>query len=412
MTRDEQRDGQDVDPFAGLPDLDERICEWVDGCLSERERARFEAELRVSPQLRQQLEEYEATVADLRDALQQPTVEVSLADRVMATIAAQPMESPSPATRWRGWPLAWTLASAAAVLVVVVWMDALAPSAQTDQQASQMDVRQDAPLTNLIREAGRAPASPSVGAGAQPGDSLELGPAAAVEVVAPAAERAAPLAEGPATAGPAGPTRVGGRYGGRSGSRKPSAAAAPLARTQREDVVATVTFELAGAGREAFADWVAVAAAQRRAKVEARGSDADANNPVDREAVLDDVAVRGWFAAEALETVGARPDRLERGRAGEARSEASSASLFGALRVTRAASTPADLPGSRAWVVEGSRAQVRSLLEKLARCTREVEGEIVRGEEKRRLPLSPPAAAGEGLPIATERVVLRFRAQR
>ena len=61
------------DPFEGLPQLDERICDWVDGCLSERERDRFEAELRISPELRRQLEEYEAAVADVREALQAPT---------------------------------------------------------------------------------------------------------------------------------------------------------------------------------------------------------------------------------------------------------------------------------------------------------------------------------------------------
>ena len=55
--------GNEPDPFEGVPDVDERICDWVDGTMPARDRERFEAELRVNPQLRQQVDEYEAMVA-------------------------------------------------------------------------------------------------------------------------------------------------------------------------------------------------------------------------------------------------------------------------------------------------------------------------------------------------------------
>jgi hypothetical protein len=49
-------------------EIDERLADWVDGRLSERDRERFEAELRVSPQLRERVDEYERTVQSVRAA--------------------------------------------------------------------------------------------------------------------------------------------------------------------------------------------------------------------------------------------------------------------------------------------------------------------------------------------------------
>ena len=85
-------------------DVDERLCDWVDGRMTERERERFAAELRVNASLRQQLAEYERTVAAIRAALQAPTTPVPMADRVMAALATQQNRAAQPivAMPWRG----------------------------------------------------------------------------------------------------------------------------------------------------------------------------------------------------------------------------------------------------------------------------------------------------------------------
>ena len=121
------------DPFAGVPDVDERLAEWVDGCMGARDRERFEAELRVNPQLRQQVEEYEAMVAQVRAALNAPIEDVELADRVMATLATQ-ASGGAPRSR-PAWPLVWALTSAAALLVLVVWIDSWRGAPVTDDSA-------------------------------------------------------------------------------------------------------------------------------------------------------------------------------------------------------------------------------------------------------------------------------------
>lgn len=117
------------EPFGDLPQVDDRICDYVDGCLSPRELDRFEAELRVSDRLRAQLEAYRETVADVREALNAPIVQVDLADRVMAAIAsgAQPVpDSGAPSTTGSGrvLPFVMALVSAAALLAIAIWLDA------------------------------------------------------------------------------------------------------------------------------------------------------------------------------------------------------------------------------------------------------------------------------------------------
>ena len=101
------------DPFEGVESVDERIGMWVDGCLGDRERQRFEAELRVSPALRRQLQEYKTAVADVREALNGPTVDVSLVDRVMAQVAAERAAAARRPER-RPRSFAWAIAAAAA----------------------------------------------------------------------------------------------------------------------------------------------------------------------------------------------------------------------------------------------------------------------------------------------------------
>lgn len=112
-------------------DVDERLCDWVDGRMTERERERFAAELRVNASLRQQLAEYEHTVAAIRAALQAPTTPVPMADRVIAALATQQNRSAQPivAMPWRGrsWShLGFCAASAAALLLLALWIDSWA----------------------------------------------------------------------------------------------------------------------------------------------------------------------------------------------------------------------------------------------------------------------------------------------
>lgn len=118
--------------------VDERLAGWVDDCLSDRERERFAAELRVNPQLRKDLEEYERTVATLRAALRAPIAATNLADRVMQAIA-EPAERSGgsssagngrevhrrpfggPVPRWL--PLVGSIAAAAALLALALWLN-------------------------------------------------------------------------------------------------------------------------------------------------------------------------------------------------------------------------------------------------------------------------------------------------
>ncbi|MCA8951114.1 MAG: hypothetical protein KDE27_16530, partial [Planctomycetes bacterium] len=105
---------------------DERFAAYVDGAMSERERERFEAELRVNPPLAAALAEYEGTVASVRAALQAATAPVDLASRVMATIAAEPRGPVAVVGHNRGYRLFVSVAAAAALLVVAVLINALA----------------------------------------------------------------------------------------------------------------------------------------------------------------------------------------------------------------------------------------------------------------------------------------------
>ncbi|MGK0206014.1 MAG: anti-sigma factor RsiW, partial [Planctomycetota bacterium] len=109
------------DPFAGVPDVDERLADWVDETMSPRDRERFEAEMRVSPHLREQVADYEATVASIRDALNDETHETNLADRVMASLAQEATGAAKP--KRSGWPMVWAVMSAAALLGIAVLID-------------------------------------------------------------------------------------------------------------------------------------------------------------------------------------------------------------------------------------------------------------------------------------------------
>lgn len=121
---------------------DERFAEWVDGCMSQRDRERFEAELRVNATLRAELATYERTVATLREALQAPTAPTALAERVLAAVQASSVVVPSPPgsrpRRSFGAYLFGGLA-AAALMGMAVWFDAWVTPTREIDKAAQVD---------------------------------------------------------------------------------------------------------------------------------------------------------------------------------------------------------------------------------------------------------------------------------
>lgn len=179
---------------------DERFAEWVDGCMSQRDRERFEAELRVNATLRAELAAYERTVATLREALQAPTAATALADRVLTAVqAAGTAASGAPGPRQPrsfGTYLFGGLA-AAALMAVAVWFDAwVTPTGQVDKVA-QVDPAAvgapppgNAPVEALVGTGGAADA-PAAGQGKEPlrQESLET------DAAKPAAGNAADLEE-------------------------------------------------------------------------------------------------------------------------------------------------------------------------------------------------------------------------
>lgn len=104
-------------------EVDDRLADWVDGRLSDRERERFVAEMRVNPQLRQDLEDYERTVGVVRAALRAPTSPSSMADRILAAVAEQRAAPAARRTAWSSRHMFWSLASAAALLACALWVD-------------------------------------------------------------------------------------------------------------------------------------------------------------------------------------------------------------------------------------------------------------------------------------------------
>ncbi len=105
---------------------DERLAAYVDDAMTERERARFEGELRVNPQLKADLEDYERTVRSVRSALQAETAKVDLADRIFDAIDREPAAPVALANEnQRGYRLFVSMAAAAALLVLAVWVNSL-----------------------------------------------------------------------------------------------------------------------------------------------------------------------------------------------------------------------------------------------------------------------------------------------
>ncbi|MFO1053042.1 MAG: hypothetical protein U1F36_12580 [Planctomycetota bacterium] len=123
---------------------DERLADWVDGELDDVQRQRFEAEMRVNPELRRAAEEYRRMVLDLRQALREgDAAGPGFADRVMARVDAD--------RRGRRFRLVPLLGSAiAAGLLVGLWLfvrDFAARDPRSNDVAS-LDERRRAPDEN------------------------------------------------------------------------------------------------------------------------------------------------------------------------------------------------------------------------------------------------------------------------
>ncbi len=112
MTRHERDDQRPVDRrFA-----DERLADWIDGRLDEVQLQRFEAEMRVNPELRAAAEEYRSTVESVRAALRGGDgVDPGFADRVMRAIDDE--RRGGPPRRW----FPWAGSAAAAAVLVAIW---------------------------------------------------------------------------------------------------------------------------------------------------------------------------------------------------------------------------------------------------------------------------------------------------
>lgn len=401
MTRRGEGNEGHVDPFAGVPELDERICEWVDGCLSDRERARFEAELRVSPELRRQLADYEASVADVREALQQPIVESSIADQVMARIASGEERTAELRTSRSAWPVAWALAAAAAALALVVWIDELgalpataqvadsapapdAPIPEADVLIAEMDLDAADPRAQLDEVTGRMEAAESSpkAAAAEP----ELLSAGAAK---PRAKRAEQRGGG-----------YGGRFGGRR-ARAPSGPATagptpegaqPPARAAAAVPMPLVTFDLDAGAAATLAAWAGDAPGPRPA-------DATPESAAARE--YEAALTRAWFAKEAL-----------RALAGS-RAVATAAPTLRGLRLAPAPAGDGSPEAASEWFVEGEQGAVQRLLATLAAAAGPLDARVRRGEVTRRPPASDPQTRDtDEAASAPARLVVRFGSKR
>lgn len=140
MTRHERDDQRPVDKrFA-----DERLADWIDGRLDEVQSERFEAEMRVNPDLRAAAEEYRHTVESIRAALREgESVGPGFADLVMRAIDDEGRDGPP--RRW----FPWAGSAAAAAVLVAVWF--ALPRAREPSPLPREDVA-NAPAPELPAE--------------------------------------------------------------------------------------------------------------------------------------------------------------------------------------------------------------------------------------------------------------------
>lgn len=205
---------------------DERFAEWMDEEMSPRERERFEAEMRVNPELRARAEEYRRTTEQVRQALRAPGPKVDVADRVFAEIATtgkpfrdrSAQSQPAPWGAVSGRSMMLSAAVAAAILVTLV----LLPEWQQEPERASLakTAGQESPAADKVARDGQL----SYPTSDRAADSEILVDAGTSTLGAP------PVSEGPATSfgasgGVASPksksnvkSESGRFYGGRAGA--------------------------------------------------------------------------------------------------------------------------------------------------------------------------------------------------
>lgn len=226
---------------------DERLCDWVDGRMSSREKERFEAELRVSKQLRERAEAYRRTVLGVRAGLAQEVESTDVAAAAIARIRgddAQAAKADPTGPKLPSVPGAWWRSAlvAAAMLALIFVLDRLEPRAtafesaraeatataarpgsraaaetappggggKEDPSQSEPGAFVDAPRTMVPQLTLRAAATQQKPAGAMPRVQQESGSAGAPHADAGLAEKA--KAEAMPTAGLV--AENAGRFGG------------------------------------------------------------------------------------------------------------------------------------------------------------------------------------------------------
>lgn len=369
---------------------DERLADWVDGRMSEREQERFLAELRVNAQLRADLAAYEATLRAVRDALQAPTRPAAMADRVLAAIASKASASPAaapPSSASRRW--LWGLLPAAAALAVAFLIDAWTPAgpdATATPVAAAADATPDAPPytppaaeVGATSEAMRRFALPVAEADATPGSG-----AAPPTAVAPAVGAAVDIVTMPAGGG-----------GGAGLAAKPAAPVPTAPSSPGAGLTPLLEVELGP-----VADGGAGVRGGRGAANDGVG-DAKAKG-----AALDAAGLRTALAA-FLATAADLAIEPAAMAWTTANGELSASPWLDAGGVDDAATT-------RVWIVEGPKAEVAELLAAAAAFARARSGVVRNGESKAPPAASPapaPSATG-GVAVASTQLVLRVKLRR
>lgn len=152
------------DQYDDVPRVDERLADWVDGRLSERDTERLLAEARVNPALREQMRSYKEGVQALRAALAAEAPRVDVADRVIAALAQRAAaEAAGPRRTPRS--LLWAVVAAAALLGLTFLIDGWASQprerleargAMPELQSSAGEVAERAPTLDVLEGAADA----------------------------------------------------------------------------------------------------------------------------------------------------------------------------------------------------------------------------------------------------------------
>jgi hypothetical protein len=189
------------------PQDDERLADWVDDRLVGKDRDRFEAELRVSPELRRAAEEYRELTERVRAVL---AADVERAPDGLRERVLRELDAPSPLRLWRFHPLVGSLAAAAAIAVIYFAIRALPerslPPVETAKAKSELDAASDTSATaddderarGLAKDVGqerdagaRFRHQPGVAQAPEPPPGDPGAPSPAPQAQAPAAEQQA-----------------------------------------------------------------------------------------------------------------------------------------------------------------------------------------------------------------------------